>query len=333
VTLFASGDSCTSATLVPTVDVALWHHPIHRDPLPFISMGIDQAYGRAGEFDVIHNHQDFLAFPAARAQTRTPTVTTLHGRLDLPESEPLYRHFAEMPLVSISSAQRTPLPWVNWLATIHHGIDLDALAFAPNHQGYLAFLGRIAPDKGLDTAIRVARRAGLPLKIAARMPLDLPNNPEAQRDWHYFRDEIEPLLHEPGIEYVGEVGGAAKSAFLGGAAALLFPIRWPEPFGLVMPEALACGTPVLALRCGAAPEVIEDGATGFVVDNETELVRAVERLGEVDRRYCRAEAQRRFSVTAMVDQYERVYRRVLTDGGIGDGHEHSDRRRVLESRR
>ena len=311
VTLFASGDSRTAAELVPVVDVALWHHPRFRDPLPFMAMAIDRVYRLADEFDVIHNHLDFVTFPTARAYAETPTVTTLHGRLDLPEQQPLYHQFREIPLVSISNAQRAPLPWANWVATVYHGIRLRDFAFEPSGRGYLAFLGRIAPEKGLDTAIAVARRAGLPLKIAARMPLDQPHNAEAQRDWRYFRDVVEPLLREPEVEYLGELAGADKSAFLGGAAALLFPIRWPEPFGLVMVEALACGTPVIALRRGSAPEVVEDGVTGYLADDEDGLVRAVGRLPELDRARCRAAAAARFSPSAMADQYERVYRGLL----------------------
>ncbi len=307
VTLFASGDSHTAARLVPSVDVALWRHPTYTEPLPLMIAAIDRAYRMAGEFDILHNHMDFLAYPVARAETRAPTVSTMHGRLDLPEWQPLYRHFADVSLVSISDAQRRPMPWANWAATVHHGIDLSEFTFQPKSGDYLAFLGRICPEKGLDTAIRVARRAGLPLKVAARLPLDQPNNPEAQRDWRYFREVVEPLLHGPGVEYVGEVGGIERSAFLGGAAALLFPIRWPEPFGLVMPEALACGTPVIATPCGSVPEVITDGVTGFIAAGEEGMARAIDHLHEIDRARCRAEAETRFSPAAMADGYERVY--------------------------
>jgi glycosyltransferase involved in cell wall biosynthesis len=310
VTLFASADSHTSARLAPIVDIPVWRHPRYTDALPFLMMAIDQVYSRAEEFDVIHSHVGFLAFPRARVSP-TPTVTTLHGRLDIPELAPLFAHFNDLPLVSISDAQRAPLPHANWLATVHHGIDLQPFTFQPRPGEYLAFLGRIAPEKGLDTAIEVARRAGMRLKIAARMPLNIPD-PEAQRDWRYYREVIEPLLKLPGIEYIGEVGDDAKSAFLGGAAALLFPIRWPEPFGLVMVEALACGTPVVALRAGSVPEVVEHGVTGFVVEDEAAMVRALDRLGDIDRRACRRAAETRFSAAAMADRYERVYRQVLT---------------------
>jgi glycosyltransferase involved in cell wall biosynthesis len=325
VTLFASGDSQTAARLVPTVDRALWSQTRYTEVLPFLALAIDAVYSRAAEFDVIHNHIDFLAFPAASARPRPPTVSTLHGRLDLREFQPLYRHFARLSLVSISDAQRGPIPWANWAATVHHGLDLAAFPFRPAGEGYLAFLGRVAPEKGLDTAIAVARRAGRRLRIAARLPLDQPHNPEAQRDWRYYREVIGPLLSEPHVEYVGEVAGDAKARLLGGADALLFPIRWPEPFGLVMAEALACGTPVVALRRGSAPEVVRDGETGFLADDDEGLVRALGRLSELDRARCRAEAEARFSVAAMADGYEAVYRRLLglapadalADGALG----------------
>jgi glycosyltransferase involved in cell wall biosynthesis len=212
-----------------------------------------------------------------------------------------------MPLVSISESQRQPLAGANWVATVQHGIDVDAFTFNPEPGTYLAFLGRISPEKGLDVAIRVARRAGWPLLIAARPPLSFAQNPEAQRDREYFEQVVQPLLSEPGVDLIGEVGGLEKNEFLGNAAALLFPISWPEPFGLVMPEALACGTPVIALRAGSVPEIIDDGVTGFVCQFEDELVCAVDRLSDLNRAACRAEAERRFSPAAMADAYERVY--------------------------
>lgn len=312
VTLFASGDSRTAARLEPVVETALWHQPRFDDAVPFTLVALDRAYRRAAEFDVIQSHLDGLAFPLASLFPWPPTVTTLHGRLDRPEHELLLAHFRDLPLVSISDAQRAPVPWANWVATVHHGIDLSRFSFASRGRGYLAFLGRIAPEKGLDTAIGAARRAGLLLKIAARLPLDQPRNPEAQRDWRYYRDVVAPLLRQPGVEYVGELGGPDKAAFLGGAEALLFPIRWPEPFGLVMAEALACGTPVVALRRGSVPEVIEQGVTGFVADDEDGLVRAIERLSELDRARCRAAAAARFSAGAMAAAYEQVYQRLLS---------------------
>jgi glycosyltransferase involved in cell wall biosynthesis len=255
---------------------------------------------------VIHSHRDFFGYPLVRI-ARCPVVTTLHGRLDLPEMAPLYRAFTDVPLVSISDAQRAPVPDAHWIATVYHGIDLDALAFNPSPGNYLVFLGRISPEKGLDTAIRIAHTAGMPLKVAARKPLPFKQDPEARRDWEYYNEQIRPMLREEDVEFVGEVDGAHKSELLGNAAAMLFPIRWPEPFGLVMVEALACGTPVLALREGSVPEVIADGETGCICDSEEELASAVQNIGKYDRARCRAEVEQRFSPAAMAESYERVY--------------------------
>ncbi len=226
---------------------------------------------------------------------------------------PLYQQFDDVPLVSISDAQRQPVPHARWMDTIYHGIELDEFTFNPDVGGYLAFLGRISPDKGLDIAIRVARRVGVPLLIAARMPLPQLQDPNVRADWEYWENEVQPLLEGKQVELLGQLGGKDKDDFLRNAAALLFPIRWPEPFGLVMVEALACGTPVLAFRRGSVSEVVEDGVTGFVRDTEDELVEAVARVTELDRARCRAEAERRFSPAAMADGYERVYRRLVGD--------------------
>lgn len=311
VTLFAAGDSHTSARLVPTVDRALWHaDPPLRDFSPFWALTLDAIWDHAAEFDVIHSHLDYWGYPLAR-HAHVPVVTTLHGRLDLPELQPLYRRFCDVPLVSISEAQRRPVPWAHWVATIHHGIELQEFTFNARRGRYLAFLGRISPDKGLDTAIRVARRAGMPLKIAARKPLRQRGDPNVRADWEHYHNAVQPLLERGHATLIGEVAGAEKDRFLRNAAALLFPIRWPEPFGLVMAEALACGTPVLALRDGSVPEVVEDGVTGFIGESEDDLVAAVGRLPEIDRAACRAEAERRFSPEAMADSYERVYHQLL----------------------
>ena len=311
VTLFAAGDSRTAARLVPTVDEPVWHHgQVYRDLAPFWALVIGKVLREIDQFDIVHSHIDCFGFPLARSAP-CPVVTTLHGRLDLPELQPLYREFTDVPLVSISDAQRRPVAWANWVATIYHGIDLEQYTFTPEPDRYLAFLGRISPEKGLDIAIRVARRAGLPLKIAARPPLPAASYPEARADREYYEQVIMPLLDEPGVEMIGLVGGPAKNEFLGRAAALLFPICWPEPFGLVMPEALACGTPVLALRQGSVPEVLADGVTGFICDGEEELVAAVGRLDRLDRARCRAEAERCFSAAAMTEQHERVYARLV----------------------
>jgi glycosyltransferase involved in cell wall biosynthesis len=306
VTLFASGDSRTSARFVPTCDRALWHRqPAYRDLTPAWSVIVGKVLREMGDFDIVHSHLEHFGLSLSR-YGEVPVVSTLHGRLDLPELEPVFREYAEAPLVSISHAQRRPVGWANFVATVYHGIDLDEFTFNPRPGEYLVFLGRVSPEKGLDTAIRVARNVGLPLKVAARMPLRSRAYAEAHADCEYWEHVIRPLLGED-VEMIGEVSGADRDALLGGAAALLFPIRWPEPFGLVMVEALACGTPVLALGCGSVPEVIADSVTGFVRDTEDALVEAVSRLGTIDRATCRREAERRFSPAAMADAYERVY--------------------------
>jgi glycosyltransferase involved in cell wall biosynthesis len=311
VTLFASGDSHTSARLHPVVDQALWHHhEAYKDFAPFWAITIGKLSREIEQFDVVHSHLDYFCFPLARAH-RAPVVSTLHGRLDLPELSPLYQEFKDMPLVSISNAQRKPIPDANWVATVYHGIDLNDHTFNPEPGNYLAFLGRISPEKGLDTAIRIARRAGVPIKIAAREPLPFTDDPNVRADWDFYETKVKPLLKEPGVEMVGPVGGRDRDAFLGNAAALLFPICWPEPFGLVMPEALLSGTPVLAFRQGSVPEILVDGETGFIRDTEDELVAAADRLADLDRAHCRAEAERRFSPSMMAQAYERVYSEII----------------------
>jgi glycosyltransferase involved in cell wall biosynthesis len=311
VTLYASGDSDTAAQRVPVVEQALWRRqPSYRDFSPFWAIELGKLIRQVDGFDVVHSHLDFFGFLLARVAA-CPVVSTLHGRLDLPELVPLYQEFSDVPLVSISDAQRQPVPEANWVATVYHGIPLDEYTFNPKPAGYLAFLGRISPEKGLDTAIRVAQRVQLPLKIAARMPLPFRNDPNARADWDYYENVVQPLLQGSNVELIGQVGGQEKDEFLGNARALLFPIRWPEPFGLVMPEALACGTPVLALREGSVPEVVEDGVTGFICGDEDELVEAVGRLDEIDRVRCRAEAERRFSPAEMADRYEQVYHQLI----------------------
>jgi glycosyltransferase involved in cell wall biosynthesis len=311
VTLFAAGDSATDARLRPTIERALWHQqPRPRDFNPYWAMTLGEVWRHIEEFDIVHSHLDFFGYPMAAAGVR-PVVTTLHGRLDLPDLQPLYRSFSDVPLVSISNAQRAPVPNANWAATIYHGIELDEYTFNPHMGGYLAFLGRISPEKGLDTAIKVARRAGVPLLIAARMPLPHLHDPNVRADWEYWENEVQPLLEGKQVELLGQLAGKDKDDFLANAAALLFPIRWPEPFGLVMVEALACGTPVVALRQGSVTEVIEDGVTGFVRDTEDELLEAVKHISEINRGRCRAEAEQRFSPAAMTAAYEGVYERVI----------------------
>ena len=310
VTLFASGDSRTAARLVPVTDEALWRRkPGYGDFAPFWSIALGKLITELDGFDLVHSHLDFFGFPLARLAA-CPVVTTIHGRLDLPQLQPLFDEFDDVPLVSISDAQRRPVPNANWVATVHHGIPLEEFTFNPRPGRYLAVLGRISPEKGLDAAIRVARRAGLPLRIGARMPLPFRNDPNVRADWEYWENLVQPLIEGSDVELIGAVGGAHKDEFLRNAAALLFPICWPEPFGLVMPEALACGTPVLALGEGSVPEIIRHGETGFVCDDEDELVEAVRHIGELDRARCRQEAEARFSPEAMTDRYEQIYRRV-----------------------
>lgn len=311
VTLFAAGDSRTAAHLEPIVPKALWHcDPPCNDFAAHQAELYERINRKLSQFDVVHSHLDYMGFRLA-ASASQPIVTTIHGSLEASETWHIYRAFADLPLVSISQAQRAPLARANWIATVHHGIDVDAFTFNDRPSGYLAFLGRISPEKGVDVAIRVARRAGLPIKIAARRPLPFSDNPEVQRDRAYYESCVQPLLGEPGVELIDEIGGADKDRFLGNALALLFPIRWREPFGLVMPEALACGTPVIAFGQGSVAEVIEHGRTGFIGHVEDDLVDALSRLPQIDRAVCRAEAERRFSPAAMASAYEQVYAHLL----------------------
>jgi glycosyltransferase involved in cell wall biosynthesis len=242
-----------------------------------------------------------MGFPLAR-RNPTPTVTTFHGRLDLPELQPVFREYAEMPMVSISNAQRKPVSWANWHATVYHGLPRDLYGLNPNPGTYLAFLGRIAPEKRPDHAIEIAKRVGIPLRIAAKVD---------PTDQQYFHTEIEPLLSDPLIEYLGEITDAEKHEFLGHAMALVCPYDWPEPFGLVLIEALACGTPVLAYRRGSIPEIIEDRATGFVCEGLDEMTAAIQRIPEIDRRRCRWTFEQRFSVERMAQDYLQVYEQAL----------------------
>lgn len=301
ITLFASGDSVTNAALCSVGKVATRLDETCVDPWARHILLLEQVFQRASEFDVIHFHVDYLHFPLARRH-RVPTITTLHGRLNIPDLIPLYRQFHDIPLVSISDAQRAPLPWVNWRGTVYHGLPEDLYTFRPNPGHYLAFLGRISPEKRLDRAIEIARRSGMHLKIAAKVD---------EVDQAYFQSKIAPLLNDPLIEFIGEISEGEKDAFLGNAYAVMFPIDWPEPFGLVMIEAMACGTPVVAYRCGSVPEVMEDGVTGYVVDSLDEAVSAVERAGELDRRRCRQAFEERFSVPRMANDYLAVYERQL----------------------
>ena len=297
VSLFASGDSVTSARLIPICDRSLRLDPTCRDQLAHHVLLLEQVLQRADEFDVIHFHVDYLHYPWSRRQ-KYRHVTTLHGRLDLPDLVPLYREFRTMPVVSISDAQRAPLPHANWRGTVYHGLPEDLHAFNDRHGRYLAFLGRISPEKGCDRAIEMARRAGMEIRIAAKVD---------PADREYFEAVIRPLLNGSGVEFLGEIGERDKGAFLRDAYALLFPIDWPEPFGLVMIESMACGTPIIAFPNGSVPEVMASGETGFICGNIREAVRAIGRVGKLRRKNCRAVFERRFTSRRMAEAYVKVY--------------------------
>ncbi|MDB6061361.1 MAG: glycosyltransferase [Verrucomicrobiaceae bacterium] len=302
VTLFACADAQTKAELIAVRDQAirLDPHPLKSDLASHLSL-LDEVRCRAESYDVLHFHIDLLHFPVFEHMAQK-TLTTLHGRLDIKGLEEVYARWPSYPLVSISDQQREALPSANWFGTVHHGLCPNVYSFCERPRNdYLAFLGRISPEKRPDRAIAIARKAGLPLKIAAKVDVV---------DQGYFREVIEPLLQLPGVEFIGEISDAQKPAFLGNARALLFPIDWPEPFGLVMIEAMACGTPVIAWRCGSVPEVIEPGLTGAIVDNENDALEALKTLHLIDRHSVRRRFEQRFSALAMAKRYEVLYRRL-----------------------
>jgi glycosyltransferase involved in cell wall biosynthesis len=303
VTLFASGDSQTSARLAACCPRGLRLDPTAQDYVAYALMEMGEIYARAAEFDLIHNHNDYLAFPFARLSA-TPTVTTAHGRLDLPEVQRVYRSFQGQRLVSISRAQQAWLPDLNWVGVVPNAIDLANYRFRSEPGDYLVFLGRISPEKRPDRAIEIAREVGMRLVIAAKVDAV---------DRAYHEAAIAPLIaRNPGlIEFVGEVDERGKDELLGGAFAYLFPIDWPEPFGLTMAEAMATGTPVIAARCGSASEVVVDGETGFICETMTEMVRAVTRIPTLSRAACRAHVEQHFSPATIASGYERVYARLI----------------------
>jgi len=297
VTLFASGDSITKAELIAVSPCALRLNPQCVDPYVYHTLLLEQVFQRQEAFDLVHFHIDYLHFPMSR-RLELHQLSTLHGRLDMPDLVPLYREFTEMPLTSISNAQRRPLSWANWVANIYHGLPKDLFTPQATPGKYLAVVGRISPEKRVDRAIRIALSAGIPLKIAAKV---------ADQDREYFTTVIEPMLREPGIEFLGEISQTEKNELLGHAYALLFPIDWPEPFGLAMIEAMACGTPVIAYPFGSVPEVIDEGQTGFVVTDEDQAVKALEKVERLDRIACRRVFEERFSADRMAREYHAAY--------------------------
>lgn len=302
VTLFASGESLTAAKLVACCPQPLRLNPAVVDIIPYYMLMIDKVRSMAPEFDILHFHIDQFHFPIFREQARR-TVTTLHGRQDMPDLAHLYRGFFEMPLVSISNAQRAPVPNMNFVGTVYHGLP-EGLLTPTSHatKGYLAFIGRISPEKRVDRAIEIARAVGLPLRIAAKVD---------RVDADYFHAKIEPLLNLPDIEFIGEIDDRRKGTFLGEASALLFPIDWPEPFGLAMIEAMACGTPVLAFKNGAVPEVIDDGVTGYIVDTMESAISTLPKVLALDRHRVRQRFEERFSVSRMARDYVAIYESLI----------------------
>jgi len=301
VTLFASGDSVTRANLVACVPRALRFESRCVDPFAHHMRMVEEVARREAEFDVIHFHVGHPHFPVMR-RLGTPHVSTMHGRLDIPDLLPLYRTFADEPLVSISDAQRAPVEFAAWQGTVHNGLPPDLLSFRADRGQYLAFLGRMSPEKGVERAIEIAKRTGMLLKMAAKVD---------KVDEEYFASRIKPLLDDPLIEFLGEIDEPEKDRFLGEASVVLFPVEWPEPFGLVMIEAMACGTPVVAFARGSVREVIADGVSGFVVENVDEAVDAVQRALALPRRLCRASFEERFTAQRMADEYLSIYEKLL----------------------
>ena len=300
VTLFASGDSVTNAQLVAGSKKALRLDAECVDPLAHHVLMVEEVFSHARDFDIIHFHTDYLHFSRSRREA-VSCLTTLHGRLDLPDLVPLYKEFRDVPLVSISAAQREPLSWVNWVGTVPHGMPANSLSLNSENGKYLAFLGRVSPEKGIDRAIEIAIRSDRKLKIAAKID---------RADREYYEAKIKPLLAHPLIEFIGEIGHLEKQAFLGNAAALLFPINWPEPFGLVMIESLACGTPVIAYPSGSVPEIIPHGVGGYLVRSIKEAVEAVKRIDEINRAECRSHFELNFTDDIMAANYLKIYQKL-----------------------
>ena len=306
VTLFASGDSQTQAGLVASVPRALRLDPEVKDSLPYAILQLEHVRQRLDQFDVVHFHSDYIHFPLVRSLVADRTITTMHGRLDLSDYQKLFTEFDDVPLVSISNHQRTAFPAANWLGTVYHGLPAGVCRFQPHpHGNYFAFLGRISPEKRPDRAIEIAALAGVQLKIAAKVDA---------ADEAYFRRHIEPLLAQSHVEFIGEISEHAKPKFLGNARALLFPIDWPEPFGLVVIEAMSCGTPVIAWRAGSVPEIVDHGVTGWIVDSIESAVDAVRRVHLLNRQEVRARFEQRFSAERMARDYLKLYQKITTGG-------------------
>ncbi|HYG39241.1 MAG TPA: glycosyltransferase family 4 protein, partial [Cytophagales bacterium] len=306
VTLFASGDSITKARLIPCCTESLRLNKNCEDQLTHHFIMLEKVIREMNNFDVIHYHIDYFHFLSSRIYNRVPHLTTLHGRLDIPDLVPLYREYYEMPVNSISYAQRNPLSWINWTGNVYHGLPMDLFTPGGGAGDYLAFLGRVSPEKGVDKAIEIATQAEMPLKIAAKID-------HADKD--YFEEKIKHLLDHPLIEFIGEINEKDKQTFLGEAKALLFPIDWQEPFGLVMIESMACGTPVIAFNVGSVPEIMEDGKTGFIVSSTSEAVKALDTLSSIDRLDCRKIFEERFTADRMAKEYVALYKS-LTNSGV-----------------
>lgn len=300
VTLFGTADSITNAKLYPVCEQALRLNKECRDPLSYHIVQIQDVVEHAQDFDIIHFHNDYLHFPVSSRYSYAH-VTTLHGRLDIPELSNIYSKYSSIPVISISNSQRKPISNANWIKTIYHGLPADLYRQGSGDGGYLAFIGRISPEKGPDKAIEIAKRVGIKLKIAAKVD---------KADQEYYDKVIAPMLDHPLIEFIGEIGEDKKGEFLGNATGLLFPIDWPEPFGMVMIEAMACGTPVIAFNCGSVPEVMVNGETGYIVNTVKEAVIAVSALAAFDRKGCRQVFEERFTAAIMARNYVAVYERL-----------------------
>jgi glycosyltransferase involved in cell wall biosynthesis len=305
VILFASGDSVTSAKLVPGCKSALRLDASCIDPFIYHFTMMEMVEKEAHNFDIIHSHLDYLYFPIMR-RSKNVYLTTLHGRLDIPELVPLFKEYHDIPLVSISNSQRRPIPFSNWMGTVYHGLPLDLYSFNKTGGDYLVFVGRVSPEKRVDRAIEIAKKAGIQIKIAAKVD-------KADKD--YFDSKIQKLLDHPLVDFIGEVAEKEKEELLGNALGLIYPIDWPEPFGLAMIESMACGTPVIAYSCGSISEVVDEGLTGVIVDSQIEAVEAIEKLRNIDRKKCRETFETRFSVGRMADDYLMIYESMINKIG------------------